>query len=75
MAYIDKRTGEKYGDREEEFEDQNAIDEHKIYDDGYDAASVGGNYEPELNPWPTDSYAAGVWEDGWNNYDWPELDE
>jgi len=70
MIYIDKRSGNLYhGNEIEAFEDHNTIEEDSIFDDGWQAASIGGNYVPEDNPWPEGSYAAYMWEDGWNKYD------
>jgi hypothetical protein len=62
MAYVDPKTGEP-----DDNDDPTLIDEHDIYNEGYDASEAGK--DKFANPWPEDSYASGVWEDGWEDYD------
>jgi len=62
MAYVNPETGEV---SDEWFE--GCIDEHDIYDEGYDACRCD---EPlDSNPFLVNSYAWEVWSDGWNDYD------
>lgn len=70
MSYVIVATGEP--DKRDDFDADAAgsIDEHKIYNDGYGAAE--NNKPLAENPWPEDSYASGVWEDGWYDYDMNE---
>jgi hypothetical protein len=65
MAYVHPEDGEVV-DRET----PGAIDEHDIYDQGYDACEAGE--DEDTNPWPVDSYAGMVWSDGWADYDMNE---
>ena len=65
MAYVHPVSGEVI-DQEAE----GAIDEHDIYNQGYDACESGETEDD--NPWPADSYAFDVWSDGWADYDMNE---
>jgi len=61
MAYVDSTTGEVIDDTE------NGIDEHDIYDQGYEACQA--DKDMDANPWPMNTYAWQVWGDGWDDYD------
>ena len=57
--------------------DGKEVDVREIYKAGYDAASVGGNYDEKLNPYNKDGnedelYAHDEWDNGWNDYSWAE---
>lgn len=60
--------------------DGKEIDVREIYKAGYDAASVGENYDEILNPYNKDGnedelYAHDEWKNGWSNRDWPETND
>ena len=43
------------------------IDENDIHEQGYNAAMAGKPLKS--NPYNSDNYEGGIWEDGWNDYD------
>ncbi len=47
--------------------DGKEVDEHDVYNRGYDDAEA--DVPRSDNPYTEDSYEAGVWDDGWFDYD------
>jgi hypothetical protein len=64
MAFVNPKAGEV---QEDGSNDPTCVDEHDIHDAGYDACQA--NLDLDANPWPFDSYAWQVWNDGWDEYD------